>query len=67
MLLDIEDLENDNPYFIPDKYRSTMTYIVRYVLSVLNGYSDYVATLPIDEEVNMPLYEAVERYWCLEY
>lgn len=67
MILDIEDLGIDNPYFIPDKYRSTMTYMVRDILSVLNGYNDYVATLPIDEKVSMPLYEAIERYWCLEY
>ena len=67
MILDIEDKENDNPYIIPNKYRPPMTCIVRDILSSLNGYDDYVASLSLDEDIIMPFYEAIDRYWCLDY
>ncbi len=66
MILDIEDLENDNPHFIPDKYRSTMTYMVRNILSSLNGYNDFVTTLEVESQT-VSMYEAIERNFCLEY
>jgi len=67
MILNIENTEDDSPYFIPNKYRSPMTYIVRDILNALNGYNDYVASLSRDEDIIMTFYEAIERYWCLEY
>lgn len=61
-----DDLEDDNNYLIPSKYRSPMTYTIRNILGTLNGYGDYAATLPMESQ-HVSLHEAIERGWCLEY
>jgi len=66
MILDIDGLKDDSSYWIPDKYRSPMTYMVRNILSLLNGYNDYIVTLKVESQT-VSMYEAMERSWCLEY
>ena len=67
MILDIDGIDYDSPYLIPDKYRHAMKYMVGDIIYELKGYDDYVATLTIEEGRFVSLYENIERSFCLGY